>query len=320
VALPFSLTRFGVCDTCFPDAELEARFTASYLAPLSAGALVVRLVPPLFGGPPERQPCFLAFSAAKRALLWRSLELVRQEPKECGEVPLSALARVERGGALGAGSAGDEVALRLLGGAEKGARVLLSFSVRGERAAAMWEGGCAALPQLARARHGGVLPPLEAAAAAAAGGAGAAAAGPAAGAAEPASTSPGAAPAAPPGGVREANKAARDAFREKLRAGGPVTMEHSAQILASRGPGEERRKKSSAGGAGGGLGASLGAQLASAAALARGAGGGAGGGGAPAPSLRGTVADAGEALKRGLSTGLSRLQGGLGSLLARPST
>ena len=318
--LPLSLTRFGVCDGCFPDADLEARFSAAFAAPLLAGALVVRLVPPIFGGAPERQPVWLSLSAPRRALVWRSMEMVRQEPKESGEVPLSALGRVERGGGGGGGAvgaAGDEVALRLLG-AGKGARVLLAFAVRGERAAALWEGGCALLPQLARARNSALFAAdaagTEAAAAAASNGA--------AGAEAP----PQPPPQPPPlGAIREANKVAREAFKEKLRAGGPVTLAYSAQALASRSPGEGRKgrggKAGAGAGAGGGLGRSLGTQLASAAARARGAaaaGGEAGGGssvGAAPPSLRAAVADAGDALKRGFS----RLQVGFGALLARPS-
>jgi hypothetical protein len=318
VPLPLAVFRFGVCDGCFPDADLEARFTASFAPQLAAGSLVVRLVPPLFGGAPERQPCFLSLSASKRALLWRTLELVRQEPKEAGEVPLAALSRVERGGALGAGAAGDEVGLRLLGGgggggatAGKGARTLLCFSVRGERAAALWEGGCAMLPQLARARNSGVFA-AEAPAAAEP-------------AAEGAPAAPAQAPLAPlAGAVREANKAARDAFREQLRAGGPVTMEFSARALAARSPGEARKKQgggagaaAAQGAAGGGLGRSLGSQLASAAALARGASGSGAAAAtspaAPPPSLRDAVAEAGDAVKRGLS----RFQAGLGAFLAR---
>ncbi len=288
--LPFALFRFGVCDGCFPDAELEARFQ-QFAAQLAAGALVTRLVPPLFGGAPERQPVFLSLSVARRALVWHTLELVRNEPKEAGEVPLGALARVERGGALGAGAAGDEVGLRLLGGGGKGARALLCFSVRGERAAALWEGGCAMLPQLAKARNSGVFA-----------GAGAAPAGEGGGAAE--------APPPPPpqlGAVREANKAAREAFKEKLRAGGPVTMEFSAQVLAARSSDEGRKKKGAAAAPGGGAGRSLGSQLASAAALARGGGGGA------VDSAREAVTGAGDAVKRGFSS----LQAGLGSLFAR---
>lgn len=228
--LPLLLRRFPVCDGCMDAERREAAFVSNALPFLTTGAAVTRVSQSLFSE--TQQQVWLRLDVSKRAFEWRSLEMVRQEPKEAGSFSVDDVAGTQSGdGAAAAaglkrgtltGARDVEHTTRLV--SDRGHTVFLFTTGQDARAFARWS---ACLPELlssARLPHCRCLPSRSALIIQHV-------AESAAGSARQQSAA-----------AREARTAARGAFRESF---GPVGMTHTAQVLAGRGEG-------GAGGAGGG--------------------------------------------------------------------
>ena len=201
----------SVCDACGPDAAREAAFRDRYLARLTRGEIVERSGTFLLSNSVE--PVWLQLDTQRHALMWRTMQLVNQQPKAAGDIPLASITTVVNGDA-GAPA-------KLIDGR---GRLLLQFACQDARQQRLWAEGVAEALVVERASRGHSGSVFSPPAAPDAGGGD--------GGAVPLQGGSGG------GGARgdlAASRAQRAQQRETFRASlGDVGMTHTARILASK--------------------------------------------------------------------------------------
>lgn len=133
VALPLVSTKHGVCDGCLPEADREASFRDRHFPFLTSGLIVQKtptgalaslLTVAAGTNSTANEPVMLQLDVSGRKLTWRSMQLVNQQPKETGDIPLADIGSVvpisasgepiAGGGGSAGGSSAQAVGLRLV--------------------------------------------------------------------------------------------------------------------------------------------------------------------------------------------------------------
>lgn len=220
----FLFRRHAVCDSCWNAEEQEIKFQAQHGAFLITGGVVSRVSLSLFSE--TKQQVWLRLDVGTRCFTWKSLELVRQEPKDSGTFSVDEISGVQIGdAAVSAANLKRQTATQqgTLQGAEidhtirfvnNRGHTLFMFTTGSEgRLFSQWKEAVRQLLSIARLPYTRFMPTRTAAAAqnksdAAAGQSRAASA-----------------------AAREERASARGAFRESL---GAIGMTHTASIMATR--------------------------------------------------------------------------------------
>lgn len=233
LGLPLSILfrKYSVCDSCWDAEDRESIFASQHGEMLISGTVVWRIAVTLFSE--SKQQVWLRLDVSTRTFTWKSLEMVRQEPKDSGAFSVDDIAGVQAGhdavsaasmrkGGTSSSSASGQQGSTLHGAEvdhtlrcvnERGHGVFMFTTGSDGRVFAQWSEAIRQLLAIAKLPNCKFMPSRTAVAAkqrleAAAG--------------QTRSES---------NAARDERAAARATFRDSL---GPVGMSHAASILANR--------------------------------------------------------------------------------------
>lgn len=102
IALPVLIRRYGVCDSCWPEADREEEFKDKHLPMLVRGELVTLIKSTLIAE--STTQVWLTLLPTTKVFHYQSLQLVNQQPKEAADVKIDDIAGIQSGTTAAAGA------------------------------------------------------------------------------------------------------------------------------------------------------------------------------------------------------------------------